>query len=425
MASIFKRGGKGRYQVSWYDHKGKRRTKSSGTTDHRAAERIATELEAQAALRREGVVDPRHDRFATENSKPLSRHVGDYIAHCGHVGHADRHVSQKERHLTLLFQEAELTKLFEITTDPVEQNLRTLREAGLSARTVNFRRQIVVAFVNWLVRVGRMESNPLKNIPKLDEGRDRRRVRRALSEEELARLLDVAESRGRRTWYLAAVLAGLRKGDLRRLRWRDLDLDRGLLVVRGGKAKREDVLPLHPQLAEEFRSIKPRDVLPSAPVFTSVVTDRTRQSDFTRAGIALRDDEGRVVDLHALRTTLGTRLAREGVAPQVGQQIMRHADYRTTLKHYTALTLSDTAAAMNHMPGVAAPRSRNKARATGTTGEKAQPECQQNRQQSVIERERAAVRVAPGDQQRELRTRLALALMVRRDPASRLGRGAG
>ena len=51
----------------------------------------------------------------------------------------------------------------------------------------------------------------------LDESRDRCRVRRALSDEELARLMAVAEGRGRKLWYMLAVLAGLRRGDLVRL----------------------------------------------------------------------------------------------------------------------------------------------------------------------------------------------------------------
>lgn len=42
-----------------------------------------------------------------------------------------------------------------------------------------------------------------------------------------------------------------------------------------------------------------------------------------------------MIYLHARRTTLGTVLARLGVAPQVAQQILRHKDYRTTLRHDT------------------------------------------------------------------------------------------
>ena len=87
-------------------------------------------------------------------------------------------------------------------------------------------------------------------------------------------------------------------------------------------------------------------------MFPTAVTDTTRKKDFKRAGIVLVDEEGRVADLHALRTTLGTQLARAGIAPQVAQRLMRHSDYRTTLKHYTVLGLSDTAAAIDQVPGI-------------------------------------------------------------------------
>ena len=135
---------------------------------------------------------------------------------------------------------------------------------------------------------------------------------------------------------------------------------------------------------------------PKAKVFPQTVTDLTRQKDFLRAGIAhekvvtdnegklvmigigkwrrpltriaCEDAEGRVVDLHAMRTTLGTNLARAGVAPQLAQRIMRHADYRTTHKHYTVLSLTDTAKAIERLPAIKQP-SQQTAKANGTTGE--------------------------------------------------------
>jgi len=108
---------------------------------------------------------------------------------------------------------------------------------------------------------------------------------------------------------------------------------------------------------------------PKARVFPQTVTDLTRQKDFLRAGLAreevvtdpdgqpimvgkdkrsrpktrivCEDAEGRVIDLHAMRTTLGTNLARIGVPPQIAQRIMRHSDYCTTQQHYTILGLTD------------------------------------------------------------------------------------
>ncbi len=276
---------------------------------------------------------------------------------------------------------AGITRLSELTADALESYLRGIRERGLSARTANFARQIAVAFMSWCVKTGRADANVLTVVPKLDESADRRRVRRPLTDEELSRLLAVAEDRGRKAWYLAAVLAGLRLGDLKRLTWGDVDIEAGTITIRDGKAKREDVIPMHPQLAEALtRHRQDFPGLPTARVFPQAVTAQTRQKDFLRAGLARKevvkdangepimigrgkrrhpktrivatDDEGRVVDLHALRTTLGTSLARQGIAPQIAQRIMRHADYRTTLKHYTVLGLTDTAAAIEQVPTI-------------------------------------------------------------------------
>jgi integrase len=79
--------------------------------------------------------------------------------------------------------------------------------------------------------------------------------------------------------------------------------------------------------------------------------------------IVTADEQGRVLDLHGLRTTLGTNLARAGVAPQLAQRIMRHSDYRTTLKHYTVLGLADTAKAIEQLPRIDRPE---REAATGT-----------------------------------------------------------
>ena len=394
QGSLFKRGGRGPWHMSWFDHDGKRHTATSGTTDKAAATRILAKRVEGVALRRGGVIDARKDRFSVEGRKPLADHMTDYIAHCRHVGQAPRHVDQKETHLGRLRELVGASRLGDLTADGLERYMRSQLDGGLSARTANFARQIAVAFASWCVKTGRLESNLLAVAPKLDEQRDRRRVRRPLSDDELARLLDVAEARGRKAWYLAAVLAGLRKGDLQRLRWCDIDFDEGTITIAEGKAKRVDVIPMHPQLTDEL--CRRRDdamATPRAKVFPQTVTDMTRQKDFLRAGLArevvvtgddgkpimvgkgkrqrprtrivTEDAEGRVIDLHAMRTTLGTNLARAGVAPQIAQRIMRHSDYKTTLKHYTVLGLTDTAKAIGELPSIGRPTGES-VKATGT-----------------------------------------------------------
>ncbi len=422
QGTLFQRGGRGPWVTSWYDHTGKRRERSTRTTDKAAAQRILAKRVADTALRREGVIDTRMDRFAVEGRKTLADHIADYIAHCRHTGQAQRHVDQKDTHLARLRSTTGIGRLNELTADELERYMRALIDDNKAARTANFARQIVVAFASWCVKTGRLESNPLTVVPKLDDQRDRRRVRRPLTDDELARLLDVAELRGRRAWYIAAALAGLRKGDLQRLQWRDIDFDQGTITVRLGKAKRTDVIPMHPQLSDALAKLRIEAMAtPMAKVFPTTVTDLTRQKDFLRAGLArevvvkddtgeavmigkgkrrraktrivVEDDEGRVIDLHAMRTTLGTNLARAGVAPQLAQRIMRHCDYRTTLRHYTVLGLTDTAKAIETLPSIATPDD-GAHTATGTLGDNtSQTDPQQYPQQWGRERARSGAKV--------------------------------
>jgi integrase len=56
------------------------------------------------------------------------------------------------------------------------------------------------------------------------------------------------------------------------------------------------------------------------------------------------------VDVHSLRHTFATLLARNGVTPSVAQKLMRHSDIRLTMNTYTHLDLADTAGAVAALP---------------------------------------------------------------------------
>jgi len=225
-----------------------------------------------------------------------------------------------------------------------------------------------MAFMNWCVVEGRAHRNPLKGISSASEQADQRRRRRALTLEELQRLLAVAAKReedsrarpGRKAWYMAAFYAGLRRSELRRLEWRHIDFSSSTLSVTDGKGQRlgreAAAIPLFPALADELKSIRPKSAEPTDRVFPTEVTNNTRRRDFKRARIPLKDSEGRVVDLHALRTTLATWLALLGVSPQMSRQIMRHAKGETTLKHYTVLEAAHLVDAIRRLPELNEPQ---------------------------------------------------------------------
>ena len=100
------------------------------------------------------------------------------------------------------------------------------------------------------------------------------------------------------------------------------------------------------------------DKLPVARAFNippSYDTADMLRADLEAAGIPFRDSSGRVVDLHALRHTFVTTLAKSGVHPSTAQALARHSDINLTMSRYTHSVLESQAEALERMPSLPAP----------------------------------------------------------------------
>jgi integrase len=224
---------------------------------------------------------------------------------------------------------------------------------------------------------------------------DPRRRRRALTEDELARLLAVTAARpladartvrrGKRKGEQAAnlsvavverltrvgreralivktlVLTGLRANELRTLTVGQLVLTPGeeflQLDAADEKSREGSAVALRADLATDLRAwVAETGKGPTDPVF-DVPTGfrRILDRDLKAAGIPKRDDRGRTVDVHALRTTFGTLLSRAGVSPRTAQQAMRHSDIKLTMGVYTDPRLLDVRGAVEKLPALPVP----------------------------------------------------------------------
>src|SRR5215470_4444519 len=74
-----------------------------------------------------------------------------------------------------------------------------------------------------------------------------------LSQEEIARLIDAARTPFHRTLLMALYATGLRCAELTRLKVSDIDSQRMVIHVRGGKGRRDRDVMLSPRLLEELR----------------------------------------------------------------------------------------------------------------------------------------------------------------------------
>jgi integrase len=357
---------------AWYhDADGRRRKRSTGRTNRRDAEELLAKWTRETRNVRDGLVDADDLRRRDERARLLGDHGRDYFEHFSTKPRSKISLAVKvctlRRLLGMLRDQLGRTpRLADFTPTSVLRAMRTRVDEGLSARTANLLRQNAVALAAWITAEGRANLSDFgARLPRFDESRDRRRVRRALTQAELGRLFAVGDEHGRRLWYALAYYAGLRRGELGRVTWGDVDFEGGTIAIRNRKAGRLDMLPLHPELLAELRAAMPllAPAALSSRIFKVKIHHKTRERDFIRAGIPPIDADGRVADLHALRTTLGTALARDGVPVQLAARAMRHADPRTTQKHYVALGLADVAGAISRLPVVAEP---SVALATGT-----------------------------------------------------------
>jgi len=333
-----------------------------------------------------GLADP----YAESKKKPISEHVEAYTTHLQAKGAGAKHVADVVSRLVRSFAAVNVTRIAHLTPDGVEGFLLGLtRDKGLSKSARNQYLTDLGAFIRWGIRTERWKDNPTENVRPLRGEDDVRRRRRALSEDELGRLLNAAKRRpaeqylkthpapsperlgqlrlvGRDRSLLYRVMAhtGLRVNEARMLTWGALDLDGdpATLVVeaRYVKSKRRDVIPLHRTVAALLRQFRDEaqanggvDPLSDARVFqVGSHPERHLRRDLGSAGIPVKDETAAVLDLHSLRHTFATSLTRAGVAPRIAQALMRHASLSTTMKTYTHIGLADQAKAVACLPNI-------------------------------------------------------------------------
>ncbi len=410
MASIYRRKKGGYYYITYHVRPGKRRT-VKGARDRATTEALARKLESDAMLRAHGVIDPQAEKLARNGSMPLEAHIEAFETALRAKGDTEEHVRRTLSFIRGLADACGFEHLADVDATKVSAHVRHLKRTGMGARSINARLTAFKSLTAWLVRTERLRTDPMKQVAKLNARTDRRRQRRALSDEELARLIYAAEhgpvvlrlaGPDRAMLYRLAVETGLRANELRSLTRGSLDLrnpEAATVTVEAAysKHRREDVLPLRPDLARAMAAYiadrpdngqlftVPRE---SAPMLRTDLRRarawwiretrnrderrKRRRSDF----LAARDASDRVVDFHALRHTFITRLARSGVAPAVAKSLARHSTITLTMDHYTHTLIEDERSALARLPELGARtqgRKPQEARGTDATADPVRP----------------------------------------------------
>lgn len=406
------------WYARYRDADGVMRRISTGCRDAQAARKVLADRLAQIEKIKVGIITHEEAKIANHAGTDLAGHVNDYLTHMKAAGRSKSHRNNTLRYLERTFEDCGFSHLSDLIVGPVERWLLQEAQRGRSARSRNAFRVALVSFANWAVRDARLANNPFIRLPVANEAADRRRQRRPFTINELAKLLYVAQRRplaeygrkiirlpkdqrqGRSTWtrapltmdtleeavewakdalsnrpgfisglenrgqrnamfYRLAAFTGLRRSELASITLADVHLDTNPpyieLHAENGKNRRGAQLPLKAELTQMLREyLDRRGACTSGASLVDPPSLKSFNLDLAVAGIEKIDSRGRTLDIHSLRHTFGTMLARSGVTPRIAQELMRHSDIRLTTNIYQHLELIDTAGAIEMLPNLQA-----------------------------------------------------------------------
>lgn len=394
MATIFKRGGSGqrggRYYISYFDHAGVRQTQSARTSDKSAAERIAAKLEADAALRREGVIDPHLEAVSQHARRTIESHLEDYKAKLSAANCHPRHICSTEMCIRAFATAGAFETVSDITADAVNRYAQVLRGRERSLRTIQAYLTAIKSFTKWLAANHKLPRDPLSSVKKPNPQSDKnRRRRRMLLREEWQWLRDTTEkgpvrfgmpAAARVLLYAVAIQTGLRSNELRSLTRGRLFLDQNppFITCEAGSTKNRKAARQYVQadLARQLQQFLAKQP-PGGPIFRMPHTTdvarmlradlaaardawlkqpkadaqergRRKETDF----LCERNHEGEVLDFHSLRHTCGAWLAMAGAHPKAVQAIMRHSTIVLTMDTYGHLFPGQEAETISRLPSM-------------------------------------------------------------------------
>jgi integrase/recombinase XerD len=253
-------------------------------------------------------------------------------------------------------RERGLGELTEITRPVLERYQRWLYQMRkpngepLAFRTQNQRLHAIKGFFRWLARRNYLLHNPASELelPHLEN----RLPKYVLSAEEAERVLAVPDITGAEGLRDRAMLetfyaTGMRRMEVARLKLYDIDADRGTVMVRLGKGKKDRVIPISERalawIRKYLEDARPR-LLAGTDDGTLFLTEmgepfiRYQLTALVRRYLA-RADIGKMGGCHLFRHTMATLMLENGADIRVIQEMLGHAKLATT-ELYTRVSIN-------------------------------------------------------------------------------------
>lgn len=322
------------------------------TPDRRVAQKRLREMIVKAQQIAEGILPVPH----YSQNLSLFGLVAEYEADMKSRGLAVAHVKESVARVRRIVEQAK----WEIVRDVTPVSYCAWRaKLTCAAKTKKEYQTSILAFLNWLVRMDRLEVNPLSKVDKIDVRGKQVRPPRAFTEEELRALFEVDSPF--RNAYLWLLYTGQRKSAVGALIGADITSERAGWIARFdaryAKDRKTRFVPLHPVLQD----MAARAVRAGASANVVKIPEPEQfYADLRKAGIERKNAAGRSLYLHSFRKTFQTLGVMHGVNQRSAQELLGHSDANITAKVYTDVPslalgrevakLPDLTSAVRHAP---------------------------------------------------------------------------
>lgn len=290
-------------------------------------------------------------------------------------------IEHYQKIVRLFCRENKVKHVNEVTSTLLLAWRRRVLERASAAAWNNYHRHLRALF-NFLVEQGVIDGNPFSEVGQV---RQYRRLPKTVSLDMIHIALGQLRQnpdRFKPAWFWQTLIEflyyhGVRRKQMVDLRWRDIDLAGGRLMIRNSKARQEQVKPLHPAAIPGLKDLRARTeealgrrATPGAQVFNVTLfyarykgarmnVDQV-SGFFRRFGMCLEKETGcaRRLSAHKLRHTIATLLSETGRMRAL-QELLGHADLATTgiYIHPDMQALSEL---IEHLPVLRADRSRSR-----------------------------------------------------------------
>ncbi len=235
-----------------------------------------------------------------------------------------------------------------ITRDDVEKYLNKIAET--SKTKANKRLRLVKALFNHGIKRNWLRHNPCQGIERFPESKGKRYIPPI---EDLKLVIEVAEAPGcLDKFYLLTLLHTLgRMREVNRLKWDDVDFDRGFVTLYTRKAKCSDLKPVRVPMNADLRHVLKRVPRTSEYVFTNPRTETAydHRDKFLHTLCQLAGVKE--FTYHCLRHFGASALDEMGVSLTSIQSLLGH-ERPTTTDHYLQSLRGSANAGIKKLEGI-------------------------------------------------------------------------